>query len=779
MNNNKEESPSEYVSSEPPPVPKLNLETQFEEDNPANINAVENESAQAPKAKFQRQHSNRIPFPKTPRLFHSISSSFLAKRDSDPKKDSLDGQAFADILQDEAETEEEEEVMTAEEKRKIELERKLKQAKKLENFFIKTDVPPRPKLERSRVRRKDWKFDIENDWLDRSGDPNFLNCKQPFSVTFHIAWSSFFFCFMGWFALGPIEPLLLQSGFTKSDVNLSNTLALASTIIIRFIVGPLCERYGSKVVMVTTLFFGGLLVCLTSTATTGQALMVSRFFVGMIGGSFVPCQFWISMMYSTKIVGFMSGSAAGFGNAGAGVIVFVMGALVSGFQSAGYSADQTWRYSLLIPGFMMMLYAIPTYVLPSDCPQGSWDKRKYGTPADRIGRMTWLKRTTATKMNKILSLEQTIQRSKFWFQKLYYRLTLIFITEEKLYAFRDWRAWVVGVQYAFASGIELSILSGLTSYYTFEFGCEGNITLQVQEKALFLNNSLNSTGCFALDTTSAAFIAAIFGLTNLYGRMLGGGFSDLLARSKGSFHGVRGRHLAIFISILLEGGLMISWSSLTDWPASAGFLILFSSSVHVAKGAVIGIAPFVNPGSVGAVMGVVSAVGNLGGVLMSLMYAGFATSREVYFYQGIICMFGSLTAFVLKVQDLEANKEVWFFSCCNVEPDLSYLKGESGIISRFRSSMRPSELPIYTVGNDEVRLRTRASAAENATSIETEGAFSLVLPKKNVRFSDLVIEEKLSPKEENPLTAVVVDLSQPINSENDKTFESSYSLSMV
>lgn len=545
------------------------------------------------------------------------------------------------------------------------LEKHLKQAKKLEKFFVKSDLPPRPLLERTRFESKDWNFDANNDWLGRCANWNFFTLKRPFFAAFHLAWISFFFCFMGWFAIGPLVPLLLKSGFSKEAIETSNALALASTIIIRFILGPLCEEHGAKIVMTLTLAIGGLLVCSTASVTNASGLMASRFFIGLIGGAFVPCQFWITMMFSTKIVGFMSGSAAGFGNAGAGVIVFLMGGLIAGFQGAGYTDDQTWRYSLLIPGFMMILCALPCYLLPSDCPQGKWKDRKYGTPADKIGRMTWLHRGGSAQMQRVLKLERKIARTRWICQRLPLRIRLFFLTEERFKAFWDWKAWMVGIQYSIASGVELSILTGLTAYYAFEFGCQGDPQRQLDIKTRLLNGTLNSTSpenCLALDNSTAAYIAAIFGLTNIYGRMIGGGLSDYIASTKGWFRGVRGRHLTIFITLLVQGIFMMIWSSFFDWQTSAGFLVLFSSVVHMAKGAVIAIAPFVSPGCVGPVMGVVSAVGNLGGVLMSLMYSGFQTSRAVYYWQGLICIIGSLSAFMLKVHDLELNKEVWLLS---------------------------------------------------------------------------------------------------------------------
>lgn len=54
---------------------------------------------------------------------------------------------------------------------------------------------------------------------------------------------------------------------------------------------------------------------------------------------------------------------------------------------------------------------------------------------------------------------------------------------------------------------------------------------------------------------------------------------------------------------------MVGWAAIREPVTSAGVLVVFSTSVHVAKGAVSALIPFVNPSGVGPVAGVVSAVG--------------------------------------------------------------------------------------------------------------------------------------------------------------------------
>lgn len=47
--------------------------------------------------------------------------------------------------------------------------------------------------------------------------------------------------------------------------------------------------------------------------------MVLRFFVGILGGSFVPCQVWSTGFFDKNVVGTANSLTAGWGNSGGGI----------------------------------------------------------------------------------------------------------------------------------------------------------------------------------------------------------------------------------------------------------------------------------------------------------------------------------------------------------------------------------------------------------------------------------------------------------------------------
>jgi nitrate/nitrite transporter NarK len=322
------------------------------------------------------------------------------------------------------------------------------------------------------------RLDPTKDHISRTNQIRLCSCKRPYARAFHFAWLSFFCAFMGWFALGPAVPDLIASGVvSQEEVNVSSTWNLVGTIVLRFMLGPMVEEWGPRRVQAGIMAVGGAVVCLTGAVQSGAGLSAIRFFIGCIGGAFVPTQFWIAMMYSGEVVGTMAGTAAGFGNTGAGVVVFVVGGIIDAMAAAGVGPDTRWRVSQLLPGALMLLVALPVWYLTDDCPQGHWDSRQYGTIRDRVALMFWARRASATSLQDFLVVEKQADAAS---HNLWARLRLAYLTSPRAQAFFDRSAWVVGLQYAVASGVELSIITGLTSFYRYEFGCGGDAAMQVR-----------------------------------------------------------------------------------------------------------------------------------------------------------------------------------------------------------------------------------------------------------------------------------------------------------
>ena len=104
--------------------------------------------------------------------------------------------------------------------------------------------------------------------------------------------------------------------------------------------------------------------------------MVLRFFIGILGGSFVPCQVWSTGFFDKNVVGTANALTGGFGNAGGGITYFLMPAIFDSLvQSRGLSAHAAWRVAFIVPFICITATAIAMLILCPDTPTGKWSER--------------------------------------------------------------------------------------------------------------------------------------------------------------------------------------------------------------------------------------------------------------------------------------------------------------------------------------------------------------------------------------------------------------------
>jgi NNP family nitrate/nitrite transporter-like MFS transporter len=92
-----------------------------------------------------------------------------------------------------------------------------------------------------------------------------------------------------------------------------------SSLLIRFISGPLCDRFGPRLVFIGILLAGSIPTAMAGLVTSSSGLIALRFFVGILGASFVPCQVWTTGFFDKEVVGTANALTAGWGNAGGGI----------------------------------------------------------------------------------------------------------------------------------------------------------------------------------------------------------------------------------------------------------------------------------------------------------------------------------------------------------------------------------------------------------------------------------------------------------------------------
>ena len=232
---------------------------------------------------------------------------------------------------------------------------------------------------------------------------------------FHMSWFAFFLCFFGWFGIAPLMPVIRSElHLTKEQIGNSAIAAVAVTILVRILMGWLCDRIGPRRAYAGLLILGSLPVMAVGLAHDYQTFLFFRLAIGAIGASFVITQFHTSVMFAPEIVGTANATVAGWGNLGGGVTQFAMPLLFTLFMS--------WRLAMLTTGIALLLTGIVYYLLTQDTPDGDWR-----------------------------TLDRVKTKSAF------------------LEACRDPRVWALALLYGMSFGIELTVDNFAALYYTDNF----------------------------------------------------------------------------------------------------------------------------------------------------------------------------------------------------------------------------------------------------------------------------------------------------------------------
>lgn len=202
---------------------------------------------------------------------------------------------------------------------------------------------------------------------------------------FHCSWWSFFIAFFIWFSIAPLLNDVQKSlGLSRQQVWTSNICSVAGTIFMRFINGPLCDKFGARILMGIILMAASIPTACTGLVNTAPGLYILRFFIGLGGSTFVMCQFWATRMFTKEVAGTANALVGGWGNLGGGVTQIVMGSVLFPlFKSFGMTPDLAWRTVCIIPAIVAFATAIIVMKISDDSPKGNYaDLKKKGLMAE-------------------------------------------------------------------------------------------------------------------------------------------------------------------------------------------------------------------------------------------------------------------------------------------------------------------------------------------------------------------------------------------------------------
>lgn len=387
------------------------------------------------------------------------------------------------------------------------------------------------------------------------------------------------------------------------------------SLIVRAISGPLCDRFGPRLVYIGILLSGMIPTAMAGLVHSATGVLVIRFFVGILGASFVPCLVWSMQFFDKNVIGTANGLMAGIGNAGGGVTYFVMPAIFDSLvHYRGLTPHKAWRVSFIVPAILTTAMALGMLFLCEDTPTGKW--------ADR-GKMVPGSPDSASPVNidgvvvdlpgdgKFRLASPTAQDSKSKMDEKYDSSSSIEAPEpgqvevaraeivkspnfkECMRVLFSFQCLLLALPYACSFGSELAINSILGVYY--------------------MNN-------FKIGQTVSGKWAAMFGLLNVFFRPAGGMISDIIYRATN--HSVTAKKFWLIFVIFGQGvfclaiGLLNSHKEATMYGLFAG-LAFFTEASNGANFAVV---PHVFPQSNGVLSGYVGASGNLGGVIFAILF---------------------------------------------------------------------------------------------------------------------------------------------------------------
>lgn len=283
----------------------------------------------------------------------------------------------------------------------------------------------------------------------------------PQMRAFHLSWLAFFVCFFAWFAIAPLMPLIKNDFHLDNDqIANINIAAVSITILVRLLVGPLCDRFGPRRTYTGLLLLGAIPVFGIAFAQSYHAFLFFRLAIGAIGASFVITQYHTSVMFAPNVVGTANAVTAGWGNAGAGVAQSIMPWVLVAVLAIGVEHGFGWRAAMFVPGVLMLIVGVLYWKYAQDCPQGNYPElRARGISIDSSKRGGWAVFLAAT---------------------------------------RNYRVWMLFVTYACCFGIELFVHGVAAMYYVDHFG-------------LNLRSAGMAAGSFGL---LALFARAIGGMTS-------------------------------------------------------------------------------------------------------------------------------------------------------------------------------------------------------------------------------------------------------------------------
>lgn len=230
----------------------------------------------------------------------------------------------------------------------------------------------------------------------------------------------------------------------------------------RFVVGPACDKWGARTLFSVVLVYGAIPTACVGLINSASSLIWLRLFIGVVGCSFVMCQFWTTRMFTKEIVGTANAIAGGWGNLGGGVTQLVMGAILFPLFKTGMSAETAWRTVCIVPAVVSLIIGVGVYYISDDAPKGNYGEMK------RKGIMQNVSAAASFRQGAL-----------------------------------NFNSWILFIQYGCCFGVELTMNNAAALYFVEEFGQSTESASAIASIFGWMNLFARGLGGFCSDKLNA------------------------------------------------------------------------------------------------------------------------------------------------------------------------------------------------------------------------------------------------------------------------------------
>jgi NNP family nitrate/nitrite transporter-like MFS transporter len=310
---------------------------------------------------------------------------------------------------------------------------------------------------------KTYALKVDPNQDDKATEIRLCNFSRPHMRAFHCSWWTFFVAFFIWFAISPLlSEVKISLDISKQDIWTSNICSVAGTIVMRFVLGPLCDKYGARTLMGFVLMGASIPCALIGLVNSATTLAITRFFIGLGGSTFVMCQYWSTSMFSKEVAGTANALVGGWGNLGGGVTQIVMGSVLFPLFKTGMSAEMAWRTVSIVPAVVGFLTGYIIMRISDDCPKGNYKEMK------EVGIMTEVSAAASFRDGAL-----------------------------------NFNTWLLFIQYGCCFGVELTMNNASASYFKEEFALSTESAAAIASIFGWMNLFARGLGGFASDKMNA------------------------------------------------------------------------------------------------------------------------------------------------------------------------------------------------------------------------------------------------------------------------------------